>query len=253
MHILRNPYGHSEDDVRRARLWAGDRIEELERELAERTRERDAMCTGGLCVYCGFSFKLKAGDYDEAIRSMKQHDFQCEKHPLKLSARPEGFAQTGPLTLDTAERIFFYEQNHYYLSNFSAFRVMWQGHQFDTSEAAYHWEKFPGHPAIRNLIQDAASAHEAFKLAETYKPLRRPDWDNVKARVMKAILVEKTLQHEYVRRKLLATGDAILIENSWRDPYWGWGQNRDGKNVLGRLWMETRAHLREAMNDGAEK
>ena len=29
MHILRNPYGYTEDDVRRARLWAGERIEEL--------------------------------------------------------------------------------------------------------------------------------------------------------------------------------------------------------------------------------
>ena len=48
-----------------------------------------------------------------------------------------------------------------------------------------------------------------------------------------------------MRRKLLATGDRTLIENSWRDDFWGWGPNRDGQNMLGRLWMEVRAELRE--------
>ena len=35
LHILRNPFGHSEEDVRAARLWAANEIERLERELAE--------------------------------------------------------------------------------------------------------------------------------------------------------------------------------------------------------------------------
>jgi predicted NAD-dependent protein-ADP-ribosyltransferase YbiA (DUF1768 family) len=30
------------------------------------------------------------------------------------------------------------------------------------------------------------------------------------------------------------------------DDFWGWGPNRDGKNMLGRLWMEIRAELRAA-------
>jgi hypothetical protein len=34
-----------------------------------------------------------------------------------------------------------------------------------------------------------------------------------------------------------------LIENSWRDDFWGWGPNRDGKNQLGKLWMEIRSEL----------
>ena len=39
------------------------------------------------------------------------------------------------------------------------------------------------------------------------------------------------------------TGDRTLIENSWRDDFWGWGPNRDGQNMLGKLWMEVRAEL----------
>jgi predicted NAD-dependent protein-ADP-ribosyltransferase YbiA (DUF1768 family) len=60
------------------------------------------------------------------------------------------------------------------------------------------------------------------------------------------ILRAKADQHEYVRRKLLATGNRCLIENSWRDDFWGWGPNRDGKNMLGTLWMRVRAELRQA-------
>lgn len=62
--------------------------------------------------------------------------------------------------------------------------------------------------------------------------------------MVRDILRAKADQHEYVRRKLLATGDRELVENSWRDDFWGWGPNRDGKNMLGKLWMEIRAELR---------
>lgn len=148
--------------------------------------------------------------------------------------------------LDTDNQVFFYEQDFYVLSNFSAFTLQWKGQRFDTSEAAYHWEKFAiTAPVIATEIQQAISAHEAFKIAEVNKACRRPDWDNVKVTVMRDILRAKVQQHEYVRRKLLATGDRELVEDSWRDNYWGWGPNKDGHNMLGKLWMEVRSELRE--------
>lgn len=153
------------------------------------------------------------------------------------------------LTLDTESEVFFYEQDFYVLSNFSAFRLDWKDTLFDTSEHAYHWEKFPDqtktHIAHRVRIRMAKSAHEAFKYAESHKADRRPDWDSVKVGIMRDILREKACQHEYVRRKLLASGDRCLIENSWRDDFWGWGPNRDGDNMLGRLWMEIRDELQK--------
>lgn len=154
--------------------------------------------------------------------------------------------------LDTDTQVFFYEQDFYVLSNFSAFRLGWENIDFDTSEAAYHWEKFKGEETrrVRNLIRRAPSAHEAFKIAEVHRHLRRPDWDAVKVGIMRDILRAKAEQHEYVRRKLLATGDRELIEDSWRDDFWGWGPNRDGRNMLGKLWMEIRAELRAAITAG---
>lgn len=145
--------------------------------------------------------------------------------------------------LDTDKQVFFYEQDFYVLSNFSAFTLQWKGQRFDTSEAAYHWEKFPQNRWLQDRILNAASAHEAFKLAELNKTDRRPDWDTVKVGIMRDILRAKADQHKYVRRKLLATGDRELIEDSWRDDFWGWGPNHDGQNMLGNLWMEVRAEL----------
>lgn len=155
--------------------------------------------------------------------------------------------------LDTRGRVRFYEHDFYVLSNFSAFSLKWKGHTFPTSEHAYHWEKFAARTRalgdgmyVRDEILDAPSAHEAFKIAERVKNLRRPDWDDLKVDIMRDILRAKATQHEYVRRKLLATGDRYLVEDSWRDDFWGWGPNRDGKNMLGRLWMEVRAEFRAA-------
>lgn len=166
----------------------------------------------------------------------------------RLAARPGGEGENHKL--DTDSQVFFYEQDFYVLSNFSSFSLQWDGWRFDTSEAAYHYEKFKFHaPDICDLVRTAPSAHEAFKVAERNKHLRNPDWDNVKIPVMRAILRAKADQHEYVRRKLLATGTRILVEDSWRDDYWGWGPNRDGQNMLGKLWMEVResiAHLAQA-------
>lgn len=152
--------------------------------------------------------------------------------------------------LDTPERVCFYEQDFYVLSNFSAFNLRWEGHTFPTSEHAYHWCKFPPRTIdaagvfVRDRLREAPSAHEAFKMAERWKPLRYEAWDSMKVDVMRSILRAKADQHEYVRRKLLATGDRELVENSWRDDFWGWGPNRDGQNMLGKLWMEVRAELR---------
>ncbi len=154
--------------------------------------------------------------------------------------------------LDTESQVFFYEQDFYVLSNFSAFNLEWEGFTFQTSEAAYHWEKFAcdhdddTRNGVAYAIYQAPSAHEAFKIAEAQKHLRRADWDEVKVYIMLNILRAKAAQHEYVRRKLLATGDRELIENSWRDSYWGWGPERTGLNMLGQLWMRVRSELREA-------
>ncbi len=146
--------------------------------------------------------------------------------------------------LDSDDQVFFYEQDFYVLSNFSAFTLQWQGKRFDTSEAAYHYQKFIGWGTPQDQILRAPSAHEAYQVAQRWRHLVRDDWNSVRVDVMGEILRAKVAQHEYVRRKLLATGDRELVENSWRDGFWGWGADRSGQNQLGKLWMAIRAEIR---------
>lgn len=177
-----------------------------------------------------------------------QNELQ-EWHATFPGRTPQQVAQLIPgrsdkLTLDTETAVFFYEQDFYVLSNFSAFNVNVFGRDFQTAEHAYQWRKFNDtNSIIANKIRHARSAHDAFKIAESQASERRKDWDDVKLGIMTQVLWEKFKQHEYVRRKLLATGNRQLIENSWRDSFWGWGENRDGKNWLGVLWMEIRNGL----------
>lgn len=165
--------------------------------------------------------------------------------------------------MDTDKQVFFYEQEFYVLSNFSAFAIEWQYHLYPTSEHLYHCMKFGGEkegylksrgislPAetiekrhlIQQQIRAARSAHRAFELGQLNKQYRRLDWDEVKFVAMKNILREKVLQHSYVMKKLLETGNRELIEDSWRDDVWGWGPNKDGQNMLGKIWMELRDEL----------
>ena len=65
---------------------------------------------------------------------------------------------------------------------------------------------------------------------------------------MRGIIRAKAEQHEYVLHKLMETGDRELVEDSWLDDFWGWGTNRDGQNMLGKLWMEVRAELNMKMS-----
>lgn len=108
--------------------------------------------------------------------------------------------------LDTDTHVFFYEQEFYVLSNFSAFQILTDTLLFDTVEAAYHFYKFPHNRDVQDKIYFSHSAHDAFIIAQQHRHLRRPDWDEVKEEIMYDLLVLKVEQHEYVRRKLLETG-----------------------------------------------
>lgn len=84
----------------------------------------------------------------------------------------------------------------------------------------------------------------------------RDDWEVVKLDVMAAVVRSKfTLEREEGRR-LLYTGDALLIEGTWwRDDVWGvhltksnTSQTASGRNWLGTLLMARRAELRAEQN-----
>lgn len=34
-----------------------------------------------------------------------------------------------------------------------------------------------------------------------------------------------------------------IVEDSPKDDYWGWGEKRDGRNELGKIWMRLRDEI----------
>jgi ribA/ribD-fused uncharacterized protein len=119
--------------------------------------------------------------------------------------------------------------------------VEWKGFVWPTSEHAYQAAGFfKVAPDLVEKIKKARSAHDAQKIAYENKDKRIKNWEEQKVEVMKEILRAKIDQHPYVLKKLLQSGTREIIEDSWRDSEWGWGPNKDGKNLLGKIWMELR-------------
>lgn len=74
----------------------------------------------------------------------------------------------------------------------------------------------------------------------------RGDWGNTVNSicwyVMLEVVITKVAQHDDVRSELLLTGFRAIYEDSPRDNIWGWraGSNHNGKNLLGKCWMQAR-------------
>lgn len=65
----------------------------------------------------------------------------------------------------------------------------------------------------------------------------------------------KFTQHEDLKQVLLSTGDAILVEHTSNDRYWGDGGDGTGRNALGKILMQVREEIRSgtvpALEEGA--
>ncbi len=60
---------------------------------------------------------------------------------------------------------------------------------------------------------------------------------------MKKALRAKFTQHQDLKKVLLETGDAEIIENAPGDYQWGCGRTGTGLNLLGKALMDIRGEL----------
>ena len=142
--------------------------------------------------------------------------------------------------------IGFYTREWYCLDNFASFKVEYKGVIYSTSEHAYQAAKFiESAPEVAEEITNSFSAHDAQRIARENKDKICSDWELKKLQIMEEILREKLKQNPYVQKKLLQTGDYTIVEDSPKDSYWGWGNDMDGYNHLGKLWMKLRQELRK--------
>ena len=121
---------------------------------------------------------------------------------------------------------------------------------FQFSESLYQAAKFAARPDVQQRIAAAPTAREAAAIGRTPGLGIDPDWNAQRVDVMRWVLrLKREANADQIDAVLAATGDRPIVEVSTRDPWWGArpvAGRYEGRNVLGRLWME----LRQQVHDG---
>jgi len=145
----------------------------------------------------------------------------------------------------TGSVIRFYREGDAYgfLSNFSPHPIVVDGTPWPTSEHYFQAQKFSDQAHVA-AIQRAQTPSEAKRLGQTRSAPLRPDWEAVKDDIMYKCLRAKFTQHPELRKELLASGEAKIVEHTANDRYWGDGGDGSGKNALGILLMRLREELK---------
>ena len=145
------------------------------------------------------------------------------------------------------KEIKFYKVNDDYgfMSNFAPYPFSDGGKIWPTSEHYFQAQKFLV-PQIQEKIRQIVSPMDAALEGRNRQNPLRPDWEEVKDKVMLQALRMKFSQNTEIAKGLVATGDAILIEHTRNDGYWADGGDGSGKNKLGLLLMQVREDLKNS-------
>jgi N-glycosidase YbiA len=143
--------------------------------------------------------------------------------------------------------IYNFTGDYRFLSNFWPCQVMLDRLHYPSVEHAYqaaktvHWAE---RAFIRKQCPKPGDAKSFGKLVTM-----RPDWDAIKLDVMGDLLRQKFAPFTPLAERLLATGDAKLVEgNTWGDTFWGRCRGK-GKNHLGNLLMTIRQELKDTHHE----
>lgn len=144
--------------------------------------------------------------------------------------------------INMEDQVLFYGGKWGCFSNMSSYAVEIDGVLYMTSEHAYQAAKFSD-PELQQRIIAARSGFEAKMLSLEFDSFVPTNWNDIKLDVMEKILRAKLEQHPHIREKLLETGDRDIIEASPHDDFWGWGAEKNGQNMHGKLWMKLRSEI----------
>lgn len=127
-------------------------------------------------------------------------------------------------------------------SNFARYPFTVDGIRYATSEHYYQSCKFLDKENQQAVINASDAKAAATIGRDPNRPLR-PDWEEVKDDIMREAVWHKFISYPGLILTLIHTNNAELIEDSPIDWYWGWGKDHTGKNMLGKILMETRDKL----------
>lgn len=144
--------------------------------------------------------------------------------------------------------IYFYstrKKPYGVFSNFSRHGVEIDGVYYKTNEHYFQAMKFVGSQKDMDDVRRTPTPKQAAAVGRDRSRPLRPDWENVKDDIMRQGVLRKFETHDELRALLLATEEQDIVEAAPGDRYWGAGSDGTGKNMLGKILMETRAILRE--------
>ncbi len=147
-----------------------------------------------------------------------------------------------------AMTIYFYStqaEPYGCFSNFSKHGFVIDGEYYKTSEHYFQAMKFIDSPKDMDDVRRATTPKMAASVGRDRNRPLRADWEEVKDDIMRRGVLAKFETHADIGEVLLSTGDEEIVENAPGDRYWGIGKDGTGKNMLGKILMETRAILRE--------
>jgi len=134
-----------------------------------------------------------------------------------------------------------------YFSPYTAHAVDVDGVIYPTVEHAYQCMRYTDEKITKEII-NARSPVKAWQTSCKYKHLQKPDFRPRKREIMKNLMRARALQHEEVRKALLDSGDAPIVKHITTYPpgdgFWDDGENGEGENQMGKIWMEIREELR---------
>lgn len=138
---------------------------------------------------------------------------------------------------ETQDAITSFRGEYFFLSNFYNAPVVYQGIRFENNEAAFQAAKCSERMRDFCGLNPRDAKHLGRRVA------LRPDWEVAKYDVMYQVCKAKFSQNSDLLNKLLATGDAELVEgNTWGDTVWGVCEGV-GENNLGKTLMRVRSEL----------
>lgn len=114
--------------------------------------------------------------------------------------------------------------------------------QWKTAEHYYQACKFKDLAYAEKIIL-AKDGQQAYQLGNRWLKRKNSDWKTKRQLYMTRALFRKVKEYPEVAQVLLETGDALLVETSQYDYFWGLGRDQRGENKLGKVWMDIRKRI----------
>ena len=224
-----------------------------------------------------FSF---SGSYSPTFSTLETTSLSSQS-PLAVNARDAEKTIISPFDLlsvglDTLPEVASYKESFraqgavvfygsrypfYEFSNFYEVPIVIDGEIWPSTEHYFQAQKFlnsetdiPGEYVNEHVmnVRIAKSPARAARMGRDRSLPLRSDWEDIKDEVMFKALAAKFTQHKDLYDLLISTEDALIVEHTEKDRYWGDGENGRGKSMLGNLLMRLRDQLRQRVMPGYE-